>query len=102
MASPSPYTAGAFASREGFDRFLNSIQPRGVMYGGDDYSRSKREDQVINRTLQEYDRYWKYIPGSQKKLDWAMSIQVHPSWRDNYEGRRSHMLQNAPKWYQPY
>ena len=36
------------------------------------------------------------------RLDWAMSIQVHPTWRENYEGRKSHMLQNAPKWYQPY
>lgn len=36
------------------------------------------------------------------RLEWTMKIQLHPTWRENYEGRRHHMLNNAPKWYQPY
>ena len=45
-------------------RFLDSVQARGVMYGSNDYSRDKLEDQTIQNALKEYDRYWKYIPGS--------------------------------------
>jgi len=45
-----------------FERFLDSIQARGVMYGSNEHSRDRLHDQVIWRALNEFDRYWKYVP----------------------------------------
>nr|CAB3262654.1 uncharacterized protein LOC100181472 [Phallusia mammillata] len=98
----SAYRDGAFASEEGFQRFLDSIQARGVMYGSNEHSRDRLHDQVISSALNEFDRYWKYIPGGFERLDWTMKIQINPFWNSDYQERMDYMLLNAPKFYQPY
>ena len=36
------------------------------------------------------------------RLDWALKVQIHPYWRQNYIQRQEYMLRCAPKFYQPY
>nr|XP_039273107.1 uncharacterized protein LOC120347261 [Styela clava] len=98
----SAYREGANCREEGFQRFLDSIQARSVMYGSNEFSRDKLDDLTIGKALHEFERYWKVIPGGNERLDWVLKVQVNPFWKEDYEERMHYMLNNAPKFYYPY